>query len=181
MPRIQKSSMAWRGFLFLRLTTKSFDTCISSHLIHRYKQFRYFVTIRQLHYLLKWLQTHMLKLAISLQSSMWTIVTFKTVEIPSYDSVTNACVNDVMFQINIQESVISTWHKKNDPQRFDFHDFQLQVNEIAGACHSCTSKHYLGRAVDLHNPSGQSTYMINLCSNMGGWAQNEGNHVHCQF
>ena len=94
------------GFSFL--TTKSFDTCISSHLIHRYKQFRYFVTIRQLHYLLKWLHTHMLKLAISLQSSMWTIVTFKTVEIPSYDSVTNACVNDVMFQINIQESVIST-------------------------------------------------------------------------
>ncbi|XP_060561249.1 uncharacterized protein LOC132721018 [Ruditapes philippinarum] len=57
----------------------------------------------------------------------------------------------------------------------------IHVNEIAGACHSCTSKHYLGRAVDLHNPSGQSTMMLSLCTFLGGWGQNEGTHVHCQF
>ncbi|XP_060561248.1 uncharacterized protein LOC132721017 [Ruditapes philippinarum] len=57
----------------------------------------------------------------------------------------------------------------------------IHVNEVAGACHSCTSKHYLGRAVDLHNPSGQSSTMLSLCTSMGGWGQNEGDHVHCQF
>ncbi|KAL4216412.1 hypothetical protein ACF0H5_024138 [Mactra antiquata] len=57
----------------------------------------------------------------------------------------------------------------------------IHVNEIAGACHSCTSKHYLGRAVDLHNPSGQSSTMLSICTSMGGWGQNEGDHVHCQF
>ncbi|XP_060563902.1 uncharacterized protein LOC132723239 [Ruditapes philippinarum] len=57
----------------------------------------------------------------------------------------------------------------------------IHVNEIAGACHSCKSKHYLGRAVDLHNPPGQSSTMLSLCKSMGGWGQNEGNHVHCEF
>jgi len=57
----------------------------------------------------------------------------------------------------------------------------IHVNEVAGACHSCTSKHYQGGAVDLHNPSGQSATMLSICTSMGGWGQNEGDHVHCQF
>ena len=62
-----------------------------------------------------------------------------------------------------------------------FHVFIFQVNEIAGACHSCTSKHYLGRAVDVHNPSDQTSYMVTLCEDMGGYGLDEGNHVHCHF
>lgn len=58
----------------------------------------------------------------------------------------------------------------------------LQVNEIAGACHSCRSKHYLGRAVDLHSASkNQTSIMLKTCVDMGGWGQDEKSHVHCQF
>lgn len=56
----------------------------------------------------------------------------------------------------------------------------IHVNELAGACHTCGSKHYLGRAVDLHNDS-RSAEMLKLCFAMGGWGQDEGNHIHCQF
>ncbi|RUS86195.1 hypothetical protein EGW08_006041, partial [Elysia chlorotica] len=52
--------------------------------------------------------------------------------------------------------------------------------ELAGACHSCTSRHYNGQAVDLHNDARTSEY-LRTCESMGGWAQDEGNHVHCQF
>lgn len=54
------------------------------------------------------------------------------------------------------------------------------VNELAGACHSCTSRHYNGQAVDLHNDARTSEY-LRTCESMGGWAQDEGDHVHCQF
>ncbi|GFO47803.1 peptidoglycan-binding domain 1 protein [Plakobranchus ocellatus] len=33
------------------------------------------------------------------------------------------------------------------------------VNELAGACHSCTSRHYNGQAVDLHNDARTREYL----------------------
>ncbi|XP_055867298.1 uncharacterized protein LOC106076586 [Biomphalaria glabrata] len=57
---------------------------------------------------------------------------------------------------------------------------KVYVTELAGACHSCTSKHYLGQAVDLRLSTRSQEY-INTCKLMGGFGQNEGNHVHCQF
>merc|ERR1711874_896777 len=54
------------------------------------------------------------------------------------------------------------------------------VNELAGACHSCTSRHYNGQAVDLHNDARSAEYMRE-CVAMGGWALDEHNHIHCQF
>ncbi|XP_070184422.1 uncharacterized protein [Littorina saxatilis] len=54
------------------------------------------------------------------------------------------------------------------------------INELAGACHSCQSRHYSGLAVDLHNDRRTSEY-LRKCTQMGGWGQNEGSHVHCQF
>jgi hypothetical protein len=58
----------------------------------------------------------------------------------------------------------------------------IHVNEVSGACHSCKSLHYQGRAVDLHNPTtAQSNTMVSLCKSMGGNGWDEGNHVHCQF
>jgi len=58
----------------------------------------------------------------------------------------------------------------------------IHVNEIAGACHSCHSKHYLGLAVDLHNPTtSQSSTMRSICNAItGSFSQDEGDHVHCQ-
>lgn len=59
----------------------------------------------------------------------------------------------------------------------------FHVNEIAGACHSCKSKHYLGRAVDIDPTKSYTSAktMLDLCENMGGKALNETNHIHCQF
>ncbi|XP_059173190.1 uncharacterized protein LOC131953833 [Physella acuta] len=57
---------------------------------------------------------------------------------------------------------------------------QVIVNELAGACHTCGSRHYNGQAVDLHN-DGRSAEYLSTCTSMGGWGQNEGNHIHCQF
>ncbi|WAR29255.1 hypothetical protein MAR_002823 [Mya arenaria] len=58
----------------------------------------------------------------------------------------------------------------------------IHINELAGGCHSCHSQHYQGTAVDLHNPAGQSAYMVSHCLSLGGgFAQDEGNHVHCDF
>ncbi|KAK7090334.1 hypothetical protein V1264_010146 [Littorina saxatilis] len=54
------------------------------------------------------------------------------------------------------------------------------INELAGACHTCTSRHYSGLAVDLHNDARSAEY-LHKCTAMGGWGQNEGNHIHCQF
>jgi len=54
------------------------------------------------------------------------------------------------------------------------------VNELAGACHSCNSRHYRGEAVDLHNDHRSAEY-LRECTAMGGWGQDEGNHIHCQF
>ncbi|XP_071083283.1 uncharacterized protein [Haliotis cracherodii] len=56
----------------------------------------------------------------------------------------------------------------------------MHVNEIAGACHTCNSRHYRGQAVDLHNGS-RSKEFLDLCFSMNGWGQNEGDHIHCQF
>lgn len=55
------------------------------------------------------------------------------------------------------------------------------VSSIAGACHSCTSKHYLGLAVDLSRRSDDYNYYMQKCTNMSGKPLNEGSHVHCQF
>lgn len=57
---------------------------------------------------------------------------------------------------------------------------KIIVNELAGACHSCSSRHYNGQAVDLHNDARTSEY-LRTCVTMGGWSQDEGDHVHCQF
>lgn len=56
------------------------------------------------------------------------------------------------------------------------------INELAGACHSCRSRHYSGLAVDLHRPNEayRKLYM-SQCVRHGGWALNEATHVHCQF
>jgi len=59
--------------------------------------------------------------------------------------------------------------------------FLFQVNEVAGACHSCRSVHYLGRAVDMDFSPGDAEYMVNICTDMGGWGLDEKSHVHCQF
>ena len=56
----------------------------------------------------------------------------------------------------------------------------LQINELAGACHSCKSRHYSGLAVDLHNDARSQEY-IDKCNAMGGLGIDEHNHIHCQF
>ena len=60
----------------------------------------------------------------------------------------------------------------------------IHVNEVAGACHHCGSAHYKGTAVDLDN-SGKSaarqSEFMSLCRSMGGYALDEGNHIHCNF
>lgn len=56
----------------------------------------------------------------------------------------------------------------------------VKVNELAGACHSCTSKHYQGLAIDLGYGSRNREY-INTCNNLGGIGIDERNHIHCQF
>nr|KAG5708191.1 hypothetical protein BaRGS_021125 [Batillaria attramentaria] len=59
------------------------------------------------------------------------------------------------------------------------------INELAGACHSCNSRHYSGLAVDLHgyDRAGRDrrAEYISKCESYGGWAQDEGNHIHCQM
>ncbi|KAK3102387.1 hypothetical protein FSP39_011009 [Pinctada imbricata] len=54
------------------------------------------------------------------------------------------------------------------------------INEVAGACHSCHSYHYRGRAVDI-DPGSRRSDFITMCRNHGGWALDEGNHIHCEF
>ena len=50
----------------------------------------------------------------------------------------------------------------------------IHVNEIAGACHSCHSRHYYGQAVDLNNGRRNSEF-LSKCRNYGGSeALNEG-------
>ncbi|XP_062577289.1 uncharacterized protein LOC134239143 [Saccostrea cucullata] len=64
--------------------------------------------------------------------------------------------------------------------------YQFQVNAIAGACHSTTSKHYQGKAVDfqLHGSgssrSAQEKSFRDACTRAGGWSHG-GTHVHCQI
>ncbi|KAK7499203.1 hypothetical protein BaRGS_00009463 [Batillaria attramentaria] len=59
------------------------------------------------------------------------------------------------------------------------------INELAGACHSCMSRHYSGLAVDLHkkdfNGRDRTADYMRRCRNNGGVAIDEGSHVHCQF
>ncbi|XP_063417067.1 uncharacterized protein LOC134699395 [Mytilus trossulus] len=56
----------------------------------------------------------------------------------------------------------------------------IHVNEIAGACHSCHSRHYNGKAVDLDN--GRNSLFLSKCREYGGVEPlNEGNHIHCGF
>lgn len=59
----------------------------------------------------------------------------------------------------------------------------IHVNEIAGACHTCKSKHYQGLAVDIDPTKSydKAKTMLEMCTNMGGKALNETNHIHCQF
>jgi hypothetical protein len=59
--------------------------------------------------------------------------------------------------------------------------FSLQINELAGACHSCQSRHYSGLAVDLGIGDHRNAEYLQKCTEMGGWGQDEGSHIHCQF
>ena len=70
--------------------------------------------------------------------------------------------------------------------RTGFHMTRLisfQVNELAGACHTCRSLHYQGRAVDIDpaKSKAKTQSMIDLCFDMQGFGVNETNHIHCEF
>lgn len=62
----------------------------------------------------------------------------------------------------------------------------IQVNAIAGACHSTTSKHYDGKAVDFQKfgsateKAAQEKAFRDACTKHGGWSHG-GTHVHCQI
>ncbi|ESO90851.1 hypothetical protein LOTGIDRAFT_163736 [Lottia gigantea] len=56
----------------------------------------------------------------------------------------------------------------------------VTITSITGACHSCTSKHYLGRAVDIRRNGPYSSY-VTKCNQLGGRGIDEGTHIHCQF
>ena len=65
--------------------------------------------------------------------------------------------------------------------------FHSQINALAGSCHTNTSLHYSGMAVDLQlNWSGtsrdpnQTKAYQDACTKAGGWSHN-GTHVHCQI
>nr|XP_022343816.1 uncharacterized protein LOC111136926 [Crassostrea virginica] len=65
--------------------------------------------------------------------------------------------------------------------------YTLQINALAGSCHSNASLHYSGMAVDLQlNWSGtsrdpnQTKAYQDACTEAGGWKHN-GTHVHCQI
>lgn len=55
------------------------------------------------------------------------------------------------------------------------------VSSIAGACHSCSSRHYRGLAVDLSRRPNDFKYYMEKCRNMSGLPINEASHIHCQF
>eukprot|EP00057_Strongylocentrotus_purpuratus_P002276 XP_003724182.1 PREDICTED: uncharacterized protein LOC100888517 [Strongylocentrotus purpuratus] len=66
----------------------------------------------------------------------------------------------------------------------------LQINAIAGACHSSTSWHYQGTSVDLQIKSGDSGYAsswMSTCSaagareNLGPGYPGHSTHTHCAF
>lgn len=59
----------------------------------------------------------------------------------------------------------------------------LRVSEIAGAQHSNNSQHYNGRAFDLDQYGGRArSTLVTRCQQLGAsLAQDEGNHVHCQW
>ena len=60
------------------------------------------------------------------------------------------------------------------------------MNAIAGACHSTTSKHYDGKAVDFQKfgsateKAAQEKAFRDACTKHGGWSHG-GTHVHCQI
>ncbi|XP_078334799.1 uncharacterized protein LOC111132676 isoform X2 [Crassostrea virginica] len=64
--------------------------------------------------------------------------------------------------------------------------YRVQVNAIAGACHSRRSKHYAGKAVHLQLFGSKATRRAQekafraACSKRGGWSHG-GTHVHCQI
>ncbi|XP_052675473.1 uncharacterized protein LOC128157124 isoform X1 [Crassostrea angulata] len=64
--------------------------------------------------------------------------------------------------------------------------YQVQVNAIAGACHSNGSKHYDGKAVDFQlfgsgtAKAAQEKAFRDECTKHKGWSHG-GTHVHCQI
>ncbi|KAK7499202.1 hypothetical protein BaRGS_00009462 [Batillaria attramentaria] len=56
----------------------------------------------------------------------------------------------------------------------------VTINELAGGCHSCESRHYSGLAVTLKSDRRSPDY-IRVCEGMRGYAQDKGEHVQCQF
>ena len=85
-----------------------------------------------------------------------------------------------MIVSNTLPAIGQTIDSSNSNLRCTMYLFDLQVNEIAGACHSCHSYHYRGTAVDI-DPGSRKQELINKCSSMGGWPNDEINHIHCQF
>ena len=61
-----------------------------------------------------------------------------------------------------------------------FHHSLTQIDELAGGCHSCTSRHYSGLAVDLHRDRRTPDY-IRKCQEMEGKVRAERKFIHCQF
>ncbi|KAL8602580.1 hypothetical protein ACOMHN_017553 [Nucella lapillus] len=57
----------------------------------------------------------------------------------------------------------------------------VQINELAGACHSCNSRHFSGLAVDLHKYASRKATYISRCRTHSGYPIEERNHIHCQF
>ncbi|XP_061176163.1 uncharacterized protein LOC133185121 [Saccostrea echinata] len=67
--------------------------------------------------------------------------------------------------------------------------YKPQINSLAGSCHTTTSLHYSGMAVDLQlnkltgtnlrDPDQEEAYK-QACSKAGGWSHG-GTHVHCQI
>ncbi|ESO90852.1 hypothetical protein LOTGIDRAFT_233609 [Lottia gigantea] len=56
----------------------------------------------------------------------------------------------------------------------------VTITSIAGACHGCNSKHYLGRAVDVRRNGPYPSY-VTKCNQLGGRGIDERTHIHCQF
>lgn len=65
--------------------------------------------------------------------------------------------------------------QENDKMLLSF-----QINELAGACHICGSRHYAGLAVDLVDGPRNVEFKL-TCNIMGGLAIEEPGQIHCQF
>lgn len=56
----------------------------------------------------------------------------------------------------------------------------IEIVEIAGACHSRTSRHYSGQAVDLKKDGREAEYLTK-CQETGGWGKEDTTSIHCHY